>query len=1825
MAEVIGGVVVDIRAPSTNLKADFDKAKEITRKLADDLNKILAAGPGGGAAASMFQGLGKAAQVAQGQVTEATLNASEALTFQIELVRQLKKDLAELNTMSKATPVAVAQAGGVVSSRSGSRNRGKSESQISREEARLIKEAELAERQLAEVEQLRISQLAELEAAINPLILSQRAHSLAIKDALIAYSSAEIGLDVLEERIRTADAALRKAAASTKEVSFGQTGTQKGIGATVGIGTENKSAKESFNILTDAIREQEAATKMLEAAEVSRIAALDRLQNEANSLLVAQDSVSIGFRNHAIALERANTLLEAGRIGFNEYRDLVKLADQELRNSSETIGRFTSDMTAMQRIIGEGLSFKDVGGGLNEASDSAKTFAQEVKAIQKAAADSVAELARIEELAFQGQDFNTKSLASVDAVRNTSLDIRSILDEKEAEALETIAAMQRVAAESKQTSAILMQNSNQVEGVIETQTLSVRELAKAYASIPQTSTQANINNIIGVSNQSAFKDAEQSAKVFERAIVDIVDALDDARSQIELIKSESASLEGVLKSTKAQQRTRESKLQVSGIVGEEGVGIFNEAENLVQNAEAAQEYSESLAELAARKEALMRIIDPAFGAQERFNAAIEEAKILLDGSAQGQQNYNTALAIADLRLKAANEQRERFQKGMGSLTAASKLSGFQLTNLSFQLNDVIQGFALGQPPMQIFAQQGFQIAQILSQSQGGFGAGLRGVLALLTPTRIAIGVTAGAVAGAALTWLNYANNVKEAQTALSGVSGGSGITIGALKNLAAETSKDANLSVSATEKLILAYSKLGVRGGDNLKELAAITQDFAKTTGISFTEAQNQLGKIGREGAGQAALSFAKDFGDLIDDSTARNIDRIEELNGQYAATQELLKVLRTQLIEVEDASTGVGNAARRAGNFIKDLFRVRGTTAEEQLEIRKNAILEVNDLRNQAGKPISFDLVITKSGDIAFLSKTREELEKLVKVQKDAAAAARDHAESQDKLSKALDLVKGSQVSGDLGEILKLRQQQSVLTKGLVASAGGGTKEEQESLIEAFLRTKFALDSLENARKNGLDAQARVLRLSQLELEELKALNPIRRAQIAQEREQLLIVGESLTPLEARTRIINAYRKEIEAVLGPVREQTRSTELQIRLQEQHNESLTNGTATLKDAQRQMDINNELAEIALLKSAMGTSKTEAEKKALQELVNIIEKRINAQVRLNAVQDQGVAIEFITQTGIDARDSIRSMEAQASAIGLTRREAIELLRTEELLQQLADRLVVSTDDLVAAGGKEVDMLRAQAAAIAAAEDALAQLQIEYRLAEDAADSFGQTAFNALDRLLVQLDDWRDVVGDILKQLASDSLQAFLLGQGPLAGVLGTAPTDGSQTGGALGGVLSDVFGLRKKRDERDAAASDVGATARDILTGGTFGNPIPVWIVNDNGKFGQIGGDIFGLGKNKSSGEDAASEALDELSRATRDAAGSLQGDLTSATVDAALQTIVGTTAKTTEATTTQTVVASMLALQQSATLAAAALAALAATETGGKTAGGLTQIIGAAASGGEGGGEGGGGSGLLGRLFGGGSSGGGFAGGIAGFAGGLLQSFIASRITQRVRVVNAVEVKGLSELLSGANDNRKFFSNPENLPNFFSLTSAVPPDMIQKTETTLSNVFITDAASPYFAKMKNAVKDGTDLIRIALLAMAGTQVGGAFGGIIGSVLGAVFHEGSGSTLKRSVPASTFAGAPRLHDGLFADEFPAILQKGERVIPRNQVRREAVFSELLSRSINFDQLNAGTGTTINAPININIPQGYNPRDFREGAGKLSARLSRRLVEQQRRHG
>ena len=76
--------------------------------------------------------------------------------------------------------------------------------------------------------------------------------------------------------------------------------------------------------------------------------------------------------------------------------------------------------------------------------------------------------------------------------------------------------------------------------------------------------------------------------------------------------------------------------------------------------------------------------------------------------------------------------------------------------------------------------------------------------------------------------------------------------------------------------------------------------------------------------------------------------------------------------------------------------------------------------------------------------------------------------------------------------------------------------------------------------------------------------------------------------------------------------------------------------------------------------------------------------------------------------------------------------------------------------------------------------------------------------------------------------------------------------------------------------------------------------------------------------------------------------------------------------------------------------------------------------------------------------------------------------------------------------------------------------------------------------------------------------------------LLGSaIFGPVAHKGGviGESVipSRSVDSSVFVGAPKFHKGLAPDEFPAILQKGEAVIPKNKVNK-TIIDYILNTSV-----------------------------------------------------
>ena len=100
----------------------------------------------------------------------------------------------------------------------------------------------------------------------------------------------------------------------------------------------------------------------------------------------------------------------------------------------------------------------------------------------------------------------------------------------------------------------------------------------------------------------------------------------------------------------------------------------------------------------------------------------------------------------------------------------------------------------------------------------------------------------------------------------------------------------------------------------------------------------------------------------------------------------------------------------------------------------------------------------------------------------------------------------------------------------------------------------------------------------------------------------------------------------------------------------------------------------------------------------------------------------------------------------------------------------------------------------------------------------------------------------------------------------------------------------------------------------------------------------------------------------------------------------------------------------------------------------------------------------------------------------------------------------------------------------------------------------------TKKISDAFKDMANQII--SEILRIAVRQAIITPLAGAIGGFL--FPGVSFHKGGivGSTNapQTMMPSSLWDNAPRLHNGLKGNEFPAILEKGEKVISKKDVNK-----------------------------------------------------------------
>ena len=244
---------------------------------------------------------------------------------------------------------------------------------------------------------------------------------------------------------------------------------------------------------------------------------------------------------------------------------------------------------------------------------------------------------------------------------------------------------------------------------------------------------------------------------------------------------------------------------------------------------------------------------PAAGLGTEYSRIIQETTGRTDQLISRQTALNSAFRDGAIpenyyrqQLGLTNAELLRHTNSLNGTTASSRVAGYQMQNLSYQLNDVITGFASGQPPMQIFAQQGGQIFQIFQQmtvSAGSVSSALKALgsslLAIvMNPYVLGFAVVVGGIF-AAFKLLESSVQTTTGETASYG-----NVLSGITKYLS-DVGKETTNVTGATNQATGATSALGSTGNSVYGTLSEYIAAAARQTRILAIETGNVITKLG--------------------------------------------------------------------------------------------------------------------------------------------------------------------------------------------------------------------------------------------------------------------------------------------------------------------------------------------------------------------------------------------------------------------------------------------------------------------------------------------------------------------------------------------------------------------------------------------------------------------------------------------------------------------------------------------------------------------------------------------------------------------------------------------------------------------------------------------------------------------------------------------------------------------------------------------------------------------------------------------------------------------
>lgn len=741
---------------------------------------------------------------------------------------------------------------------------------------------------------------------------------------------------------------------------------------------------------------------------------------------------------------------------------------KQLEREAETAGRSRAEVLALKAAylglsqeaskyidkIAEGERRTATAGGGDAVTQAA---AREIQANAKRS-DSQLELVRsinAVAVAYQNQQreliqslssgqitpeaFKAQIAAAAENAKAAVADIRAKAAQQQA--ARELADQEASLAEQRRSAAQrVVDAQNGLTATYRSQLAALRELRDAGALTPQQFRQAGTDL---VNKQPAVQQREREAQA-AKAAADLIaeQAKKSADAEAAAIAKRKAALEdltGSLSGFTQQYRRSLAVLEESFRAGDIGFerfqqlkGQLNEQQNPLvlqyrQQQEAAKRAADEIAAAAKRK------ADSEAEAAARFVQSLQQQADAI-GKTRSQLLLEEAArrGVAD-QVRPYIERIDAAEKNLNKFGRTSGVARYQLLTLQYTISDTVASLASGISPLTILLQQGGQVLDVF----GSVGNVFRTVGAVLTPMRIAIGGTAGVLAGFAYAAYQGAEQSKQFADAVTLTGNFAGLTEGRFNALTKTVSASGQVLVSAAREYGQALISTGQISAANFEIATEAAARFGAATGKSAKEVAQEFAQLGEDvTAGASKLNQTYNF------LTAAQLVQVRQLQEQGRSTEALSLVYEAlnERLRALEPNLGILDRALRTvkgawAEFWDAAFDVgRAETIDERIEKARNRLEALQRTANGRANLPAFQtapaLRDQNGSEDARLANRRElqaeELRLLLRSQAAQEQAARDVA------SRAADEKRAANADAFVQGYLKRAKSVESLNKAL-------------------------------------------------------------------------------------------------------------------------------------------------------------------------------------------------------------------------------------------------------------------------------------------------------------------------------------------------------------------------------------------------------------------------------------------------------------------------------------------------------------------------------------------------------------------------------------------------------------------------------------------------------------------------------------------------------------------------------------------------------------------------------------------------------------------------